>query len=263
MEFDLSNWAPIISLVIGMFVAAFTINKYGFDISIGKQSQRREEYKFAKEFLEEIESNPRMHLFAKEKGYKALVPDRQPGVGLRDKLGSQEIEYLLSLKNPELALKNYILGRPYLENIFDNEVFHNGTPKIAFKKKYKVYWSRGLRKNIHFALYLFFAFLAFAPGVLYFLIPIWSELNSELLFKKWNWVTWVLMQLIFLVGFSWFAWLSLGVVIGIERAEELVNGAVTPGLFQELWERLLGLKKARLSFSNRGQMRETGKNLRQ
>jgi hypothetical protein len=243
MEFDLSKWASIIFGIFGVFVAAFNVFKGNFELSNGKQSQRREEYKFAKEFLEEIKSNPDMHPFAKEKGYKALAPDKQPGVGLRDKLGSKEIEYLLSLRNPELALKNYILGRPYLENIFDNEVFHNGTPKIAFRKKYKVYWLRGIHKNIHFALYWVLAFLAFAPAFHYLLIPIWPELNPELLFKKWNWVTWVLMQLFFLIGFGYFAWLSLGVVTGINRAEELVHGVVTPGLFQELWKYLLGLKE--------------------
>jgi hypothetical protein len=87
---------------------------------------------------------------------------------------------------------------------------------------------------------------------LYGLIPIWPELNLEFLLKKWNWVTWVGVELTFLAGFGFFAWLSLGVVTDINRAEELVNGAVTPGLFQELWERLLGLKKFLLSFPDSG-----------
>jgi hypothetical protein len=150
MESNLVKWTPII---LGLIGAIFTIAKVRFELSNGKQSQRREEYKFAKDFLEEIKNNPDMPLFAKEKGYKAIAPDKQPGIGLRDKLGAKEIEYLLSLPKPELALQNYILGRHYLENIFDNEIFHNETPKIAFKKKYKVYWSRGLCKNTFFALY--------------------------------------------------------------------------------------------------------------
>lgn len=249
MEVDLVKWVFTIVSPLGVI---FAIAKARFEISNGKQSQRREEYKFAKEFLEEIKSNPDMHPFAREKGYKALAPDKQPWVDLRDKLGSKEIEYLLSLKNPELALQNYILGRSYLENIFDNEVFHNGTPKIAFKKKYKVYWRRGLRKNIHLALYWILASLALTPTLLYLQILIRPELSQELLFKKWNWVTSIPMQLIFLSYFSCFAWLSLGVVIGIARAEELVNGAATPGLFQELWKHLLGLKR-----------KETDKDLRQ
>jgi hypothetical protein len=153
MEFDLIKWAQIITLVISAPGVIFAVAKVRFEISNGKQSQRREEYKFAKDFLEEVKDKPEMHPFAREKGYKAIAPDKQPGIGLRDKLGAKEIEYLLSLPKPELALQNYILGRHYLENIFDNEIFHNETPKIAFKKKYKVYWSRGLCKNTFFALY--------------------------------------------------------------------------------------------------------------
>ena len=247
------------SLAIGVPVAAFTVYKNSFDISIGKQSQRREEYKFAKDFLEEVKSKPDMHPFAREKGYKAIAPDKQPGVGLRDKLGAKEIEYLLSLKKSELALQNYILGRHYLENIFDNE-----TPKIAFKKQYEDCSSRGLRKNIFFALYWLFAFLAFAPIFWYWLIPIWPDLHPALLLKKlashngvtikngWGWGTWVEMELIFLVTFINWARLSLGIVTGINRAEELVHGVEPPRLHQELREYILRLKKALLPFSDEG-----------
>ncbi len=175
MEFDLSKWAQIILGLIGVPFALFKVSKDRFDVSIGKQSQRREEYKFAKDFLEEIKNNPNMHPFAREKGYKAIAPDKQPGVGLRDKLGAKEIEYLLADKNnPELALNNYILGRRYLENIFDNE-----TPKIAFKKEYEVNWSRGVHKNICFTLYWIFGFFAFAPLFLYLLIPFWPESGTS------------------------------------------------------------------------------------
>lgn len=61
------------------------------------------------DFLQEVNSNKQLHPFLREKGYQAIAGDKQ--------IGANEIEYLLSLKGPERALRDYVLGRPYLEHL--------------------------------------------------------------------------------------------------------------------------------------------------
>src|SRR5690606_19252263 len=110
----------------------------------------REEYKFAKEFLDEVSAKEKLHPFLREKGYQAIAGDNQ--------IAADEIEYLLSLKGSERALRDYVLGRPYLEHLPDA-----GDLQIAFKKKYTSKWSRHLSKFFYLGVYIALAFLAVSP----------------------------------------------------------------------------------------------------
>ncbi len=84
--------------ILSVTIAIPGASKIIYDISTGSKSQLREEYKFAKEFTEEIKNNPTLHPFAVEKGYHAIAGSTT--------LGSQEVAYLLSLKNPGQCLRN-------------------------------------------------------------------------------------------------------------------------------------------------------------
>lgn len=91
---DLDITIKILTLVAGTIGVA----KIFYEILIGKRNRMSEEYKFAKVFLEELGANKNLHPFIREKGYQAIAGDNQ--------LGSNEIEYLLSLQQPDLALRD-------------------------------------------------------------------------------------------------------------------------------------------------------------
>jgi hypothetical protein len=168
-----------------------------YEISIGRQSRMREEYKFAKAFIVELNSNPDMHPYVLEKGCQALAGDRQ--------LVAEEIKYLLSLQRPSLALRDYVLGRKYLEHLPNV-----GNLQIAFKKKYQGIWSRLWRKSLYISFYALFVFFAVAPVLL-----------SKFLFKSPSDVVFPLI--LCLAVFVPYAWYSLVEAARIYRAEKLVQ----------------------------------------
>lgn len=144
LDFDLI--LKSLALLIGAIGSAKLI----YDWTTGKQSRLREEYKFARDFLDEVSEKRDLHPFLREKGFQAIAGD--------NRIGADEVEYLLSLKGPERALRDYVLGRPYLEHLPEA-----GNLQIAFKKKFKSGWSRGWRKAMYLALYIALVFAIFAP----------------------------------------------------------------------------------------------------
>ena len=112
------------TLLLGVIGAG----KLLYDLWIIKHSRMRDEYTFAKTFFHEVSTNPTSHPFLREKGYQAIAGDRQ--------LSADTIEYLLSLENPDRALRDYVLGRPYLEHLPQS-----GNLQIEFRKRYKNKWS--------------------------------------------------------------------------------------------------------------------------
>jgi hypothetical protein len=191
LEFDIV--IKIATFVLGAAGAA----KLFYDISIGRRSRLREEYKFAKDFLEDLKANLNMHPFVRDKGYQAIAGD--------DHLETEEIEYLLSLQRPDRALRDYVLGRPYLKHLP-----HVGNLQITFREKYSAPWARTWRKFMHAGLYFVFVFLAIAPLLL-----------SKFLFKSLSDI--LLASAGCLVIFGPYAWSSLKAAARIHRAEKLVQ----------------------------------------
>lgn len=168
-----------------------------YELSIGGRGRLREEYRFAKEFMDALEENPRIHPFLKEKGYQAVAGDRS--------LAASEIEYLLSLQKPDRAVRDYVLGRHYLEHLQSA-----GNLQLSFRGKYKNSWSRKWRKGIYFLVYLVLAILAILP----MLTP--TLFGSE--------PSQVVVALSFcLVGFGPFAWMAVTAAARIHRAEYIVK----------------------------------------
>lgn len=135
--------------------ATFALGLFGAvkvyqEISVSRRNKMREEYKFARDFLDEVKSNGNFHPFALEKGFQAIAGDSE--------LRSEEIAYLLSLREPDRALRSYVLGRHYLQHLP-----HSGNLQISFRQKYLNPWSRRWRKWLYTALYGVLTFGAAAP----------------------------------------------------------------------------------------------------
>src|SRR5690606_3250104 len=171
--------------------------KYLYDLWIGRRGRLREEYQFAQAFFLELSRDKNMHPFLKEKGYQAIAGD--------NKLSAIEIEYLLSLENPERALRDYALGSSYLEHLPNS-----GNLQIKFKEKYQGKWARLWRKGWYTSWYFLLVFIAFMP----LLVPGWIGVNKSQALTTF---------LLFLGVFGPYAWFSLKAATRIYRAEVLVS----------------------------------------
>jgi hypothetical protein len=139
--------------IVTVFIGAVGAGKLLYDLSIGKRGRMREDYNFAKQFLDEVSSNPDIHPYLREKGYQAIAGDSE--------LSADEIEYLLSLRNPQRALKDYVLGRQYLV-VLPAE----SDQQVCFKTKYKNPWSLRWRQYLYTSLYFLLSVIALAPLLL-------------------------------------------------------------------------------------------------
>lgn len=144
MDIDLT--IKLSSLTLG----AITTMKIMYEWLYGRYGRLREEYKFARDFLKDLKDDPDLHPFLKQKGYQAIAGDT--------KLSASEIEYLLELHDSARALKDYVLGRPYLRH-FTTAV----NQKITFESRYETAWSRNWRSLMYFLLYMAFFLGAFSP----------------------------------------------------------------------------------------------------
>jgi hypothetical protein len=180
----------IISRIITTVVAIFGIGKIFYDITTGTKYRLREEYKFAKEFLGDLKNNPDLHPFVLEKGYQAIAGSVT--------IKSEEVAYLLSLKNPRKCLNDYILAKKYLNLINTNGDFH-----LEFVKKHSRNWLRKTQKICYLSLYCVFALIAFAPQM----IP-----------SKYGFFIFATLPI-----FGYCALLSLSKYIEIDRSEQLIS----------------------------------------
>ncbi len=141
---DLGN---IIKIIIALGTMA-GVAKVIYEFSVGGKLRLREEYRFAKEFLKDLETLPKLHHLAEERGYYALAGTSSMKVS--------EIKYLVSLTDADRRLKDYVLARKYVN-------LNVGTNKIGFREKYRSAWSRTWRKVIHVIAYMIGSFLSLSP----------------------------------------------------------------------------------------------------
>ena len=189
---DISDW-----LKIPAALSAFVVlSKFLYDVASGKRTKLREEYRFAKELLSDI-STGELHPYVKEKGYQALVgsPD----------ISVEEIEYILTLKNPVKCLKDYVLARGYLEKIESR-----GNTHLRFKPKYQSKRKRLILIIWYLVWYVVFAFLVASP----FVLNHWYDFTPT-----------DLLILVSISGatFAFPAWISLQSGARIVRGQSLVE----------------------------------------
>lgn len=175
--------------IIGAIAAIFTAGKITYDVTTAKQSRLREDYKFAKEFLEDLKNSPDLHPFAVEKGYQAIVGSTI--------LSSEEIAYLLSLTNSGKCLNDYVLSKKYLQLLSIN-----GDLRLTFAEKYSSSYSRWWRKGMYLFFYIICAVILIFP----IFVP-----------------TSLIFTLITVPVFSYWAFISLKSYSRIVRGEKLVK----------------------------------------
>lgn len=189
------DWGIIAKVVLGA-VGIITAGKVFFDIFVDKKTNLREEYKFAKEFLDDTRKGE-LHPYTLGKGYQAIAGTVT--------VKASEIEYILSLKDPVQCLRDFILSKQLFERL---EV--EGDFKLVFKERYKSSCSRRCRKFFYLLSYFILAFLGFSPMILSKFFEV-SAADS-------------LLRLLFtLPFFGLYAWLSLKAYAKIARGEHVFN----------------------------------------
>jgi hypothetical protein len=168
-----------------------------YEFSIGRRSRERDEYKFARDFLDDVTLKHDMHPYLKDKGYRAIAGD--------SRINADEVEYLLSLTRPERALRDYVLGRAYLEHFPQS-----GNLQIKFKKKYDRKLSRQWRMILYIAFYVICSSVAVSPWLL---AGHFGSTPSDMLSAS----------AVTLPVFGFYAWLALRTAARIYRAQMLVE----------------------------------------
>ena len=152
---DTDPWIKVTPIITTIVFSASTLwlsIKQHLD---GNKNARREEYKFAKNFFDDLDANPQMHLFARKKGFQAIGRSRD--------LPPSVIEHLMKFHDPVAALEDYELSRGYLQK---SEGV--GPLQLSFARTFL--WATEKRRKLLGAFYLtcavVFYFLAFSPWFL-------------------------------------------------------------------------------------------------
>jgi hypothetical protein len=111
-----------------------------------RKTTLRDEYRFAKEFMNDLKSDKLITTYLKDKGYEALI-------GITS-LTTREIEFLLSLPEPARSLREFVSGRKYLEHVPTA-----GEKPLMLKKRYRK--PSALRRRGLFFMILFAVFYTF------------------------------------------------------------------------------------------------------
>lgn len=146
---DISTFIKVIVAVGTIFGAARVIHEF----SLGGHTRRREEYRFAKEFLSDFkaEEPDKLHPLAIERGLCAIAGTAT--------IKSEDVEYLLTLASPDKALKDYAISRVYIE-------IDHKTQRVQYKAKYTKPFARLWRKVWWLLVYFVTSFLAVSPLLL-------------------------------------------------------------------------------------------------
>lgn len=183
---------------VGMTVPILMFGKFIYDVVQSKRSGIQQDYKIAKDFLEDSSKNPEMHHFVIERGYQAIAGTSNITV--------PEAKYLLSLENPNASLKNYLSARTYVEFI-NNE---NENQKIQFLKKYQSQFSRSWRRGLYFLLYIVSTFLTVMP-IFFFRVFTPDPAHG------------IVIAIIFLSSFGFLTFFSLKEYYNLKNIEKLVK----------------------------------------
>lgn len=140
----------IAPIVITLFVGIVTMWRANKELSWGTKSSLREEYKFAKGFFDDLDKQPNMHPYARQKGLQAIAGNQS--------LPSSLIEYLLTLHDPARVLKEYVFARTLLEH-FPTA----GKKQINFKARYRKVTHRKAWKFLYFSIYWISYLWALSP----------------------------------------------------------------------------------------------------
>lgn len=192
------DWELFIKFILAG-VGIFTIWKVLFDTSNGKRSSLRDEYEFAKRFLDETDKR-NLHPYTLSKGYQAVAGTTT--------LKASEIEYILSLKDPLQCLRDFSLSKQLFERLETRGEF-----KLIFTNKYSKSFSRRWRKAMYYTLYWILSFFALSPVIL----------SNFFEVKSYD----TLLQTLFTLPlFGFYAWMAMKANSKIVRAECLSKNQI-------------------------------------
>lgn len=137
---------PLVVAVVGAVIAVW---KFATDLSFSSGTKRREQYKFAHDFINEWHTNKTLHPFVIESGCQALAASKF--------VKAVEVEYILNLEESYKSLKYFTFSREYV--VFNEK----RNIKISFKKEYKIRKRRDFLKGWYFVLYFVFGMAPFCP----------------------------------------------------------------------------------------------------
>ena len=165
---DLDQWLKLAPTLAAVFFSGCTLwlgLKQHFD---GNKSARREEYKFAKIFFDDLKADPKMHAFARKKGFQAIGQTRN--------LPPEIVEHLMTLSDPVIALSDYEFSRGYLKS---SEI--SGSYELVFSNKFL--FASKKRQKIVGSLYAFIAVCSYAVAFLPFLLFAAEKISSVMAIK--------------------------------------------------------------------------------
>lgn len=126
-----------------------------------RKSDPREDYRFLKEFLQDLELNKDMPLYLQDRGYRGLVRGAKVEPAL--------IQCALKVRTYQDALTDCALGHQFLE-----ATLTGSGPQLSFKAAYLSERSRKQFRRKSFALYALYYFLTTSPA----LFAMWSSAND-------------------------------------------------------------------------------------
>lgn len=185
--------ATVLVALLGGCVLMWRANK---ELFFGSRNSLREEYKFAKAFFDDLEKQPDMHPYARQKGFQAIAGDPL--------LPPKEIEYLLTLRDPASVLMDYVFAREFLEHLPTA-----GKHQITFKPQY----SKASRRKTLRLKYATLFFASYLIAVSPILASSWGMISTPL----------SLRLLLFTLPFLGATYFAARAVLRIKRAELLVK----------------------------------------
>ncbi|BCZ84815.1 hypothetical protein PTKU64_84900 [Paraburkholderia terrae] len=195
----------VILQLFGTLATVVGIPKLYLDSSLALRSRLREEYKFAKEYLTDLDCEGGLHPYLREKGSEAIT-------GRRD-ANPEHVEYLLALLKPSEALQLYAVSKEYLETEYTNgnrylqNPNRSGVVRLVFKKKYRKRWKRSVIKWGFFVLYCIPASsLMWTPELIRLMV---HDLNGQLAFAGVWFVTAFLLGWFFISRARRVSWAAL------------------------------------------------------
>lgn len=98
--------------LLGSALGVIGTLKLIYDWAASPRGRMREHYNFARDFLRELEANPKMHPYLVESGFRAVAGTRN--------ITASEARYIIGLE-PAITLSDYVFARPCLQVIDSGE----------------------------------------------------------------------------------------------------------------------------------------------
>jgi hypothetical protein len=155
-KMDTDQWIKVTPILTTICFGASTLWLSIKQYMDGGKNARREEYKFAKLFFDDLDANPEMHPFARKKGFQAI--------GRNQDLPPSVIEHLMTLRDPVSALSDYEFSRGYLKS---SEVPGRRQLSFASTLLFSTEKRRKVMSAIYFSCAVLFYLLAFSPWFLF------------------------------------------------------------------------------------------------